>query len=79
MSAGESGARYTVARVRKATGDKFLVPGLPSAWGVLTLAQQEVVGRLGAVEIGRRVHGDHVYLYRDESGRRMRYMRGSPM
>jgi hypothetical protein len=32
-------------------------------FGVLTPAQQEVVSRLGAVEVGRRVRGDHVYVY----------------
>jgi hypothetical protein len=50
------------------------VAGLPSTWGVLTPAQQEVVSRLGAVEIGQRVHGDQIYIYRGERGRTMRYL-----
>jgi hypothetical protein len=50
------------------------VAGIPSTWGVLTPAQQEVVRRLGAVEIGQRVYGDEVYIYRDERGRHIRYL-----
>ncbi|MDQ6807004.1 MAG: hypothetical protein M3065_19055 [Actinomycetota bacterium] len=48
--------------------------GVPSTWGVLTSAQQEVVGRLGAVEIGQRVYGDQIYVYRAERGRHIRYL-----
>ncbi len=47
---------------------------MPSTWGVLTPAQQEVVSRLEPVQIGRRVHGDQIYVYRDERGRQMRYL-----
>ncbi len=47
---------------------------IPSTWGVLTPGQQEVVSRMGAVEIGRRVHGDQVYIYRDEREHRVRYL-----
>ncbi len=48
--------------------------GISSTWGVLTPAQQDVVNRLGAVEIGQRAYGDQVYIYRDERGRHMRYL-----
>ncbi len=41
---------------------------------MLTPAQQEVVGHLGAVEIGHRVDGDQVYVYGDGRGRLMRYL-----
>ncbi len=47
---------------------------ISTTWGVLTPAQQDVVNRLGAVEIGHRVNGDQIYIYRDERGRRMRYV-----
>lgn len=47
---------------------------IPTTWGVLTPAQQDVVNRLGAVEIGQRLHRDQIYIYRDERGRRMRYL-----
>jgi hypothetical protein len=48
--------------------------GIPSAWGVLTPAQHEVISRLGAVKIGHRVNGDQIYIYRDERGRHVRYV-----
>lgn len=47
---------------------------IPTTWGVLTPGQQDVVNRLGAVEIGQRVNGDQLYIYRDERGRHMRYL-----
>lgn len=47
---------------------------IPTTWGVLTPGQQDVVNRLGAVEIGQRVNGDQLYIYRDERGRHTRYL-----
>lgn len=48
--------------------------GIPLTSGVLTPAQQEVVNRLGTAEIGQRLDGDQVYIYRSERDRRMRYL-----
>jgi len=47
---------------------------IPTTWGVLTPGQQDVVNRLGAVEIGHRVNGDQIHIYRDERGRHIRYL-----
>jgi len=47
---------------------------MPTTWGVLTSGQQDVVNRLGAVEIGHRVNGDQIYIYRNERGRHIRYL-----
>lgn len=41
---------------------------------MLTPGQQDVVKRLGNVEVGQRLYGDQVYVYREERGRRIRYL-----